>query len=153
MDRYELLLFGHILGAIVWVGGSVALQVVATRVVASGDPQRLVQSFRDFEWIGPRLFMPASLLVLGLGVWLVSDAGWGYDEEWIIGGLAAFGVSFVNGAAFLSPETKRINQRIDDHGADDLDVTRRIRRVLLASRIELAVLIVVVFLMATKPGT
>ena len=67
--------------------------------------------------------------------------------------LIAFGLSFVTGIAFLGPESKRIAVAIDAHGADSPEAVARIRRILLVSRIELVILVLIVFDTVLKPGT
>jgi hypothetical protein len=66
--------------------------------------------------------------------------------------LAVFVASFLAGAGFLGPETGRLGKLAEEKGADDPDVQRRIRRVFLISRIELVLLVLVVFDMVVKPG-
>ena len=68
-------------------------------------------------------------------------------------GLAVFfAASFIAGAAFLGPESGRLAKLTAEKGAEDPDVQRRIRRVVMVSRIELVLLIAIVFDMVVKPG-
>ncbi|HEU4488346.1 MAG TPA: DUF2269 family protein [Actinomycetota bacterium] len=152
MSLYTVLLFVHILGAIVWVGGSVSLQVLGMRVRSSSDPQRMAALAHDAEWMGIRLYMPASALVLLAGIALVISGSWSFGQLWILLGLAAFAFSFIMGATMVGPTAKKLGTRIASHGPDDSEAQALIQRIFLLSRIELAVLIFIVFDMATKPG-
>ena len=67
-------------------------------------------------------------------------------------GLGVFAASFLAGAGFLGPESGRLSKLIADRGPEDPDVERRIRRILLISRIELVLLVIVVADMVVKPG-
>ena len=49
----DWLLFGHILAAMVWVGGGVVLGVLALRVVHVGDPDELTRFSAILGAIGP----------------------------------------------------------------------------------------------------
>jgi uncharacterized membrane protein len=152
LTLYEALLFAHILFAIVWVGGDVMIQVFALRAMAAG-PARTAEFSRDVEWIGTRVLVPSSLLVVVFGVWLVLDQpSWEFSQFWVSAGLAMFGVSFVTGAFFLGPESGRIGKLAAERGAEDPEVQSRIARTLLVSRVELVLLIAIVYDMVAKPG-
>ena len=149
---YELLLFGHITFVAVWVGTDSVIQIQALRAFAAG-PRRTAELMSDVEWLGNRVLVPSALLVVGFGVWMVLDSpAWEFSQTWISLGLAVFVASFVAGAGFLGPETGRISRLLDERGAEDSEVQRRIRRVLLVSRIELVLLIALILVMITKPG-
>lgn len=151
MTTYEVLLFGHLLFVVTWVGTDVCLQVLALRALRAG-PQRTVEFSADVEWLGTRLLVPSSLLVIVFGVLLANDVGYDFSQTWITLAFIAFAASFIAGAGFLGPESGRIAKLAADRGPEDPDVQRRIRRVLLISRIELVILIAVILDMVVKPG-
>ena len=152
MSLYEFLKFVHVLMAVVWVGGGVAIQVLAFRATrAAKDPVRTASVTGDAEWMGLRIFMPASALLLISGIWAASEGNWDFGAAWISIGFAAFFFSFVLGMAFLGPESGRIKRLVTEHGVDHPEVPRRINRILLFSRIELLVLIVAIWAMVAKP--
>lgn len=149
---YELLLFGHLTFMAVWVGTDAMLQVLAFRAIAAG-PERSGPLMADIEWLGLRVLTPSSLLVAGLGIWMVLDSpAWGFSQFWVSAGLAVFLASAITGMFFLGPETGRISKLIDSLGGEDPQVQGRIRRLLLVSRIELLLLIALILIMVTKPG-
>ena len=152
MTFYELLVFAHVLMVVVWVGGSLAIQALALRATGAGEPARMTAVSADAEWIGLRVFMPASLLLVIFGVWAAIDGDWDFGQAWISIGFAAVLFSFFLGMAFLGPESGRIKALIEERGVGHPDVTRRSRRILLFSRIEVLILIVAIWAMTTKPG-
>ena len=90
---YGVLLFLHVLGAILWIGAhssSIALRLLAVR---SGDRARAIATVVDTDRLGLYLIAPGVLLVLGSGFGLVHEGRWGYDHFWIQLGLAGFVVS------------------------------------------------------------
>jgi uncharacterized membrane protein len=147
---YEFALFVHILAAAVWVGGGAATQAFALRILRANDPSRMAGFAKDVEKIGVFVFLPASLLVLGFGFALMAEGNWSYDF-WVIFGLAVFGLSALTGSLFLGPESGRIGKLVDEHGPEYPEVQDRIKRILAISRIELVLLIAVVFAMVIKP--
>ena len=153
MSLYELLLFVHIIAVVVWVGGSVTLQLISMRVMKAGDPARRASLAGDMEWLGARVFTPASGIVLLFGIFLVLNGNWEWGEPWIGAGLAIWVVSTVLGIAFFGPEVGRVQTLAGAEGPDSPAVTARINRLLLVARVDLALLVLAVFLMSTKPGT
>jgi uncharacterized membrane protein len=147
---YEFALWVHLFGAVIWVGGAVAIQFLALRIMRANDPARLAGFARDAEWIGTRIFLPAALLLLVFGFVLMSEGNWSYDF-WVIFGLVVFALSALTGMAFLGPESGRIGKLIDQHGVEYPEVQARIKRILMLSRIEAVLLVAVVFAMVVKP--
>jgi uncharacterized membrane protein len=152
MSLYEFLLFMHILMAVTWVGGDIALQVLAVRATRAKDPARTASLTADAEWMGLRVFMPASILLLIFGIWAASEGNWDFGQAWISIGFGAFIFSFFLGMTFLGPESGRIKQLVRERSYEDPEVQRRIGRILLLSRIELVVLLVAIWAMVAKPG-
>ena len=150
MTFYEFLVFVHVLMVVVWVGGDLAIQVLALRAKGAKEPARMAAFSADAEWIGLRVFMPASLLLVIFGIWAAIEGNWDFGQAWISIGFAAFLFSFFLGMAFLGPESGRIKALVEERGLDHPEVTRRTRRMLLFSRIQLLILIVAIWAMVTK---
>jgi uncharacterized membrane protein len=149
----ELLLFGHILAVVAWVGANFALQFLAFRARRAGG-QRMMDLLGDLAWMGTHYFIPISLLVVVFGFGLISESNGYYDlgQFWVSAGLAMFVISFATGAGFLGPESERIFKLSAARSPDDPEVQRRAARLFLVARFELILLIVVVFDMVVKPG-
>ena len=145
----EWLVAVHILCAIVWIGGAFVTQIYAMR--AQAGQMALGPYAKQTEFVGQRTFLPASLILLATGFWLVSRDVFTLDE-WVVWGLIVIGISVVTGAGFLGPEAGRIGKLIDERGDQDPEVRQRLGRLFLVSRVELVLLISVVIVMVTKPG-
>jgi uncharacterized membrane protein len=141
----------HVLAAVAWVGGIFTIQVLSFLIMRSRDPSEMSAFATRLEWIGMRVWTPASLSLLALGFVLQQKADWGYPF-WIVVSLVIWALSFVSGIAFLGPESGRIVGAINDHGADNPAVQRRIERLLLFSRVELVLVALAVADMVLKPG-
>ena len=153
MDSYELMKTFHVLAAVIWVGGAAAVQVLAIRTVRAANPERTATFAKEAEWLGMRVFLPATLLLLALGIGMVIEQeAWAFGDTWILIGLGGILFSALVGSFFLGPESGRVGNLIETEGADSPEVARRLRRLFLISRIELVVLVLVVADMVIKPG-
>ena len=147
---YEFLLFIHVLMAIVWVGGNIHLQIIGARLMAANDPVQIGGFSKQADWIGTRVLTPAALVIVIAGVFMTLDR-WDFEQLWIIIGIAGFLYSFVNGAFFLGPVSGKTGKLMEERGAEDSQVQTNLRRLFTLSRIELVILIVVVWAMTMKP--
>ncbi|HZE48501.1 MAG TPA: DUF2269 family protein [Jatrophihabitantaceae bacterium] len=148
---YKLLLFAHILSVVALVGSSIGTHVLALRARAAG-PARTADFVADVEWLGRRLQAPAAALVLAFGIWLGRDAGWDFSETWLVLGMVGFAVCAVISGGYVGPASRRVLALITSHGPADPGVLAGVRRVLVVSWIELAILIAIMLDMAVKPG-
>lgn len=151
MSLYEGLLAVHILAAVVWVGGGTALQIMGTRIRATGDGAAMAMFSHQAEWIGMKVFMPISIVQLASGIWLVLETGYGFGEFWVAFGIFGILSSAIVGATYLGPQSGKLGTLAQTKGFDDPETQAVLERVVLVSRIELAILFLVVLDMAIKP--
>jgi len=155
VNTYNSLKFVHVLSAVVWVGGACTLQTFAIRINGTGDGARMATFAKDAEFVGNRIFLPSSIILLVSGIFTIRQSSgiWSYDQTWVQIGLAMIVVSIAIGAGFLGPEAGRIGRAIDAGGVDSPEAKERISRIFLVSRFELVLLLLVIFDMVVKPGT
>lgn len=152
MTSYELWLFVHIAAAMVWIGGAAMAQVFGALATRSGDPARSAAYGRDMAFIGPRVFMPASLVVLASGILLTEDGNWDWSETFILLGLLGWAVVSFAAFGYLTRAMKRVGARMAAEGPSP-ELGAELNRLVLLARILVLVLFVVVLVMVVKPGT
>jgi uncharacterized membrane protein len=80
----DWLLFGHVVAAVVWLGGGVMLAATAVATVRGANHAALTRFVRSLSVVGPAVLAPAAVLTPVLGVWLTLDeATWDFDQTWI----------------------------------------------------------------------
>ena len=153
MTWYTFFKFVHVILAVTWVGGAVVVQAFARLALASDDGARKAQFAKDVEWVGTRIFVPASfvLILAAIGLMENSESPWTWGMNWVVFALLVWAASFVTGAAFLGPESGRLGKLIEEQGAEAPEVAARIRRIMAVSRVELVFLVAVVWAMVVKP--
>jgi uncharacterized membrane protein len=150
---YEWLKAFHVLFAVVWVGGALALQALAIRIVREHDPAKMAAFAGQAEWIGFRVFAPASGLLLILGIWMVIDEpAWTFGQLWILAALAMFAYSFLSGLLYIGPQSGKLKKIYETEGVESPAGVALLRRLFVMSRIELVLLVLIVFDMVLKPG-
>jgi uncharacterized membrane protein len=152
MTSYEFWLFLHISAAIVWIGGAAVAQVFGLLAKRAGDPARSAAFGQDMAFIGPKVFMPAALVVLITGVILTEDGNWPWSEPFVWLGIVGWGIVAFTGFAYLTRAMKRVGARMAAEGPSPALGTEMNRLVLLG-RVLVLVLFVIVFVMVVKPGT
>jgi uncharacterized membrane protein len=152
-DTYKWLLAFHILLAVIWVGSNTAIQIFVLRALHAGG-DRIAFFAKEIEWYGTRVLIPTSLTLVVLGFVLLSesDGAWDLGQGWVTFGFVVWLLSFIAGAGYLGPESGRLGKLAEERSPDDPEYQHRIRRIFIVSRIELALLILVVLDMTVKPG-
>jgi uncharacterized membrane protein len=141
----------HLLAAMVWVGGVVTLNALATQVLRTGDGEAIARFVRSVRVIGPLVLAPATLAVTGFGVWLVIDSdSWGFGQTWVWLALVLLGVAFLVGAVFQSQTMIRA-QRATEAGEYG-QASRHLSRWSWGMRLILLLLLIITWDMVFKPG-
>lgn len=146
----------HVLVAFFWVGGGVMLTTLAILAERKNDPVELATIARQAAFVGEKLFAPAGLVVLAMGIAMLingnnGDAIVSWSKFWVIAGLIGYAVTFVTGIAVLSPMAKKVHGLLDERGPEAPETQAAIKRILLVARVDVLVLLVVVADMVTKP--
>ena len=83
--------FGHILSATVWLGGGLALSLVASRARSSNDAGAVREFARTLTYVAPRVMTPGVLGTVIFGVALVlTSAAWDFAQAWVLIGLVLY---------------------------------------------------------------
>ena len=152
MSLQSWLLLLHILGAVVWMGGGLALSLIGLRVRRSSDPGVVAEFARTLSYLGLRAFTPALVVVLSTGFLMVLvGSGWRLSQPWILIGLALFLVAFLIGALYLSRVGIALEQALADPGRDVKTASALIGRWLVGYGAILLVLVAAVWDMVFKP--
>jgi uncharacterized membrane protein len=142
----------HVVVAVFWVGGGVLLTVLALRAERAKDPDEMAHIARQAVFAGERLFAPAGLVVLAMGITMVINSPEiGFGTTWVDIGLTGYALSFTTGIGVLAPMSRRIVTLLEDKGAAAPETQAAIARILLIARVDIAVLLVVVADMFMKP--
>jgi hypothetical protein len=153
MTWYELFLFIHIGASILWIGAGFLSLLLATTYDRESDEVAIKRFLHDQEWLAMRLFVPASLIVVVMGLALVieSDA-WTFGYLWIVLGLVGYAATFVTGFFFLRPASEQIGAEMERHGGRLTPELRvRIRKLIVLARVDYVTFALVVLDMVAKP--
>ena len=142
----------HVSVAGFWVGGGVLLTVLALRAERAKDPEEMAHIARQAVFAGEKLFAPAGLVVLAMGITMVINSPEiGFGTTWVDIGLTGYALSFATGIGVLAPLSRRIVALLEEKGAAAPETQAAIARILLIARVDIAVLLVVVADMLMKP--
>jgi uncharacterized membrane protein len=150
VSRYDVYLFIHILAVVAWVGGGFALVLMGMWATAARDDDATQFVVGAAAKLAKRVFIPASLVVLTMGILMLADGPWSFGSLWIVLGLAGFLTTAVTGGAVLGPMSERITAMIDADGFTE-EARTASQRLLALARLDYVVLFLVIFDMAVKP--
>lgn len=154
MELYNVLLFAHILAAVVLIGSSLIAPLM-TRMTAHATSVSSLREWARFTLAVTRAGNPAALLLLVAGVWM-TFLSWSWDEGWIVVSLVIFMVMGAMAGTVLEPHAKRLVAAAD--AAPEGPVTAELRDVVHDSKVHrvhqlfLPLDMAVLFMMTNKPG-
>jgi uncharacterized membrane protein len=145
------LVFIHVLAAMLWVGGVTALCGLALWAGRRSDEVAVARFVSSLRTLGPVLFAPPPLILIGSGIWMViqdDDVRWG--QGWVLAGLALFAAAFAVGAGFSS-RAALAAERAVARGDDD-EAARRLQQWVGGALIIWLLLVAGTWDMVFKPG-
>jgi uncharacterized membrane protein len=156
VSRYDWLLFLHVTGAFLVIGGAAMAGVFNFSALRSERPSDVVLFFR-FARIAVAAIGVGLVLTLGFGLWLVHDVGYGWGETWIVLALVLWVLSNALGGIGGKREKKvrELAERLTAEGdVPSPDLSARLRDpVLLALSWGSGIVVIAILaLMIWKPG-
>jgi uncharacterized membrane protein len=148
---YAIFRVAHVVLAVFWVGGGLTLTVLALRAERLDDPREIATVARQAVFVGERFFAPAGLIVFLMGVAMMINTDLGWGKFWIVVGLIGYAATFITGVAVLAPLAKKVARLIEAPGLEAPETREAIQRILLVARVDVAVLLLVIADMVTKP--
>jgi len=148
---YGLFKAMHVTFAVLWVGGAAMLTLLAIAAERSNDPMQIAQIARQAAAVGEKFFAPVGLVTFLMGVAMMLNTSWGWGHFWIVVALVGYAATFGIGIGVIAPTVKKVHAAIEAHGPTHPDSIALIKRVMLITRIDTALLLVIVLDMVTKP--
>jgi uncharacterized membrane protein len=159
VGSYEISLFLHISAVVVGFGATFA-EALTFPVAMKLSPRHLPYVHRLQLAINQWLAGPAIVIVLATGLYQVFEGDWDFGDFWISASLAiVIVIGALNGAYFV-PEDRRLagmaEEEIAAAGTGEVEMSeeylRRSQREGIIGAITGVLVIVVIYLMVTKPG-
>jgi uncharacterized membrane protein len=141
----------HVTFAVLWVGGGVMITILAIVAERSNDPLQIANVARQAATVGEKFFAPVGLVTFLMGVAMMLNTNWGWGKFWVVVGLLGYLATFAIGILLIAPNVKKLHAMIEAHGPTHPDSIALIKRVMLISRVDAALLLIVVLDMVTKP--
>lgn len=152
MEPEEWLAFFHVLAAIIWVGAVIFMNAMMAVAGRGPDQTAVLRLAREFQRVGPLLMGPSFLVVVGSGIWLVALEDWAaFSQLWVWLALVLVAVSMLL-SIYSGSRRRRMSRVAAEPGPEESELLRGLRRNLWLSRLDMLVLVFVVWLMVLKPG-
>ncbi|MDX6409202.1 MAG: hypothetical protein QOE13_2273 [Gaiellaceae bacterium] len=156
MDTYDWLIFLHVTGAFLVLGGAVMAGIFNFAALRRERPSEVAVLFRLAKAAVTAISV-GMVLTLGFGLWLVHDVGYGWGQTWIILSLVLWVLANALGGVGgrREKQTRELAERLAAEGdAPSTELSSRLHDpVWLALSWGSGVVIVVILaLMIWKPG-
>lgn len=155
MSIYDLIVFVHVLSAVVLVGGGIlatpAIRLAIRRATTASELRRWLTAGRPLGLIDPI----SSIVLLGSGIYLASTGDW-WSAAWVHVAVVLWAANAGVANVVVSPHHRRLAQLAFSDGGEEigpeLDAVRNSPGPRAASDVMLASDLGVLFLMVMKPS-
>jgi uncharacterized membrane protein len=156
VTKYDWLLLVHILGAFLFVSGSVVAGILAFSAMHRDKPSEIALLLRLVRPVVLVIGL-GSLVALGMGIWLAHYVGYGIGKGWVAAAIVLWAVSAALGApaGTMLRHTRELAEQLAEDGdrpSDELRLAVRNPRALVLNVAAFASLIAILVLMVWKPG-
>jgi uncharacterized membrane protein len=156
VTKYDWLLLVHILGAFLFLSGSIVAGVLALAAMQRERPSEIALLLR---LVRPAVIVVGvgSLVALGIGIWLAEYVGYGLGRGWVVAAIALWAASsaLAGPAGKTMRHTREFAERLAEDGdrpSEQLRLAVRNPRALAMNGIAFLLLIAILVLMVWKPG-
>ena len=124
----DSLLFLHLAGAFLFVGGSLVAGVLRVAALRREDPREIAVLLRAARPAVP-LVAVGLVAAVAFGAWLAHRLGFAYGSTWLSATFALLGWMLVVGglAGRQDRHTRELAERLTREGGDARELTRRLR--------------------------
>jgi uncharacterized membrane protein len=155
VTKYDWLLLFHILGAFLFVSGSIVAGLLALAAMQRERPSEVALLLR---LVRPAVIVVGigSLVVLGLGIWLAEYVGYGLGQGWVVAAIVLWAASgaLAGPAGTTMRHTRELAERLAEDGdrpSEELRLAVRNPRALVMNGVAFLLLIAILVLMVWKP--
>lgn len=149
MNVFEIVKFVHVLSAIIAVGFNASYGVLLRR--AAREPEHELHVLETVKVLDQRFANVGYTLLLITGVWMVLISPFRLTEFWILAGLVLYVLAALAGIALYAPIMRRQVAILQAGGRESPEYAFLARRAQVLGVILTVMVIVIVFLMVTKP--
>lgn len=149
MEPYRLLVFVHVLSAVVALGSNFTYSIWLSR--ARRNPEHLAYVLRTVQAIDNRVANPAYGLLLLTGLAMIAWGPHAITERWIISSLVLYAVAIVLGIGFYTPALRRQIAAAETSGPESPEYQRAARRGTTVGVLVSVIVLAILFLMVVKP--
>lgn len=159
MTLFELVLFLHVVGFILWIGVAFATMFIAVRARRSGDSAVTAFGYRTSSWLLKTVGLAGMLLTIVAGYILVPLGGYRFFEpfphHWLFQMQVLGTLAFLVAALYQVPLSDRLARAAEasaSAGEESQAFRRYRRRSAVVGSILGVILLLVVFLGTVRPG-
>lgn len=148
MDFYLATKFLHVATAVLWLGGGLALMILALLSRRAGDREDLFTIIRLVTVLAPRIFVPGSIIVLVSGLAMTWLGQLAFDA-WLVLGLTGIAATITIGMARLGPLSGQITYLVAKAEWNEAEAISD--QLIRWARVDYVLQFLIVFAMVVKP--
>ena len=146
---HDLLLVLHIVGVATWLGANMVQFLSTRRLVAQGGQVAAAWTATTLLW-GRILYMPAAVLVLVTGTWLVLDGAWEFSDVFVSVGFTVIIIATILGIVVTAKIGERATAAFG--AGDDAAGNAEINKLMSWAILDTVLIVIAIIAMVGKWG-
>ena len=144
-------LFAHVALGALWLGGVMYQEALTVGARKSGREEYVRTAIR-VQQVNARIYPPVTILILLTAVWMiVARDHLGFGDLWITLSFTIWLIGVLTGIFYFTAKAKSLSARLEATGVDE-SLLAEVERVHMVERVEIILLLGLLFLMIFKPG-
>jgi hypothetical protein len=139
-----------VVGLIIWIGGAITGQILLAHAL-DRDAQAALALVGQIMWIVPRVYVPLGTIAVAAGLTLAVRQDLDLAAGWILIPTALYAATAVLGTTVSAPGYVRLARLAERAGPTDPSYRRGLLRLAWLNRTELALVLLALLLLVTRP--
>jgi uncharacterized membrane protein len=158
MSTYEILLFLHLVSVALLIAGFGVSTATGIGMSRTGDTKLVGTLARISSSAEYLVTIPGAIGAIVFGTWLVHEAGFDFDEAWIVLAYVLWAMAITIGAFVLGPHGRKVARQAASLVADGVQESEELREetakpaISVLGMLEVVFIVAFMWLMVAKPG-
>lgn len=151
-ELYNWILFGHIIGAAIWFGGTVTYEILGAGAKRSDGSSGYVKFIHSHGRPIGLMLSVGAVLTLVFGIWLVVQERtlWSFSDTFISIGFIAAILGIISGGFVIAPMEKKLGALVDANGFDDSEAATIAGKMATLEHIQVVIISIAMIVMIFK---
>lgn len=142
----------HVLAGAALFGGQFYVEALMATASRTKDPMAIMTVGGKVGQTSSRLFLPAGIIVLLTGIWIVLEYAYEFETTFVVIGFALTVLAIATGLFVLKPGQAELGELIEEHGITSPEAMAKAKWLGNVGHLQTLFVTIIIIVMVLKPG-